>query len=253
MEDSALWHKILPEQRGLCSSYGIVRSGGRLKINGHGKSGLTKGATPTEGSNVHIDTFTGGLFETNCFYLPEARLLIDAPQDAADWLQRRGYSVDGLILTHGHIDHVWDAAQIQREHSCAVYYHPETEPMVRDAQFFKRLGFNWEVSPIEPGITLGESPSEILGGIDFQLFYVPGHCPGSLCFLHKTEEILFGGDVLFAGGVGRWDLPGGDRDLLLGGIRKKLFVLPDSVRVLPGHGPATTIGVERKTNPYLQE
>jgi glyoxylase-like metal-dependent hydrolase (beta-lactamase superfamily II) len=81
---------------------------------------------------------------------------------------------------------------------------------------------------------------------------VPGHCPGSLCFLEKTEKILFGGDVLFAGGVGRWDLPGGDRDLLLGGIRDKLLTLGDEVRVFPGHGPATTIGEERSSNPYLQ-
>ena len=204
------------------------------------------------GLTVTIDTFTGGLFETNCFYLPETRILVDAPQESADWLQRQGYAVDILLLTHGHVDHVWDAAQIQREHSCAVYYHPETEPMVRDPLYFKRFGFAWEVDPIQPGIMVDECDSLVIGGLDFQLFYVPGHCPGSLCFLHKTEKTLFGGDVLFAGGVGRWDLPGGDRDLLFSGIREKLFSLDEGIRVLPGHGPATTIGIERKTNPYLQ-
>jgi glyoxylase-like metal-dependent hydrolase (beta-lactamase superfamily II) len=80
---------------------------------------------------------------------------------------------------------------------------------------------------------------------------VPGHCPGSLCFFALDERVLFGGDVLFAGGVGRWDLPGGDGELLFAGIREKVLPLGDDVRVLPGHGPATTIGVERRTNPYL--
>jgi hydroxyacylglutathione hydrolase len=82
---------------------------------------------------------------------------------------------------------------------------------------------------------------------------VPGHCPGSLCFLENKERILFGGDVLFAGGVGRWDLPGGDGELLFSGIRKKLYPLGDDVTVWPGHGPATKIGIERKTNPYVSE
>jgi hydroxyacylglutathione hydrolase len=200
---------------------------------------------------MQIDMFTGGGFETNTFYLPALRLLIDAPQDTSDWLLRRGYEVDVLLLTHGHIDHVWDAARIQREHRCQLYYHPDTEPMITDPDYFKRLGFPWAVEPVEPGQFLQETVSTSLAGVEFQVLEVPGHCPGSLCFLEKSTSILFGGDVLFAGSVGRWDLPGGDRDLLLGGIQRKLMVLGDETRVLPGHGPATTIGVERKSNPYL--
>ena len=83
--------------------------------------------------------------------------------------------------------------------------------------------------------------------------HVPGHCPGSLCFLQKSERLLFGGDVLFAGGVGRTDLPGGDTALLFTGIREKVFPLGDDITVLPGHGPATKIGIERRTNPYVGE
>jgi glyoxylase-like metal-dependent hydrolase (beta-lactamase superfamily II) len=80
---------------------------------------------------------------------------------------------------------------------------------------------------------------------------VPGHCPGSLCFFSRKDELLIGGDVLFASGVGRSDLPGGDADLLFEGIRKKIFPLGDNVTVLPGHGPPTKIGTERRTNPFL--
>jgi hydroxyacylglutathione hydrolase len=87
--------------------------------------------------------------------------------------------------------------------------------------------------------------------LEMQVLDVPGHCPGSLCFFSRKDQLLIGGDVLFAGGVGRWDLPGGDADLLLDGIRKKLFPLGDNVTVLPGHGPPTKIGRERLTNPFV--
>ena len=125
--------------------------------------------------------------------------------------------------------------------------------MVTDRDFFKGYGFGWEVEPLPAAAltVLEETNSQVLGGIDFQILLVPGHCPGSLCFLAKESGVLFGGDVLFAGGVGRWDLPGGDGALLFTGIRRKLWLLPADIRVLPGHGPATTIGIERMTNPYV--
>jgi glyoxylase-like metal-dependent hydrolase (beta-lactamase superfamily II) len=200
-----------------------------------------------------MESFTGGVFDTNCYFLPGPGLLIDAPQDAAAWLRTRGHRVSLLLLTHGHIDHVWDAARIQREHGCPVGYHAETEPMVTQRDFFKDFGFGWEIEPISGGFFIEETSACELAGLDFQVLHVPGHCPGSLCFFWKSERVLFGGDVLFAGGVGRWDLPGGDRDLLLRGIREKLFPLGDEVTVLPGHGPATKIGLERRANPYVAE
>ena len=200
-----------------------------------------------------IDTFTGGVFDTNCFFLSEAGLLIDAPQDSAGWLQAQEHEVKILVLTHGHIDHVWDAAQIQREHGCRVLYHPETHPMVTRPDIYKDYGFGWEIEPVSDGEFIDETASLLLGDVDFQILHVPGHCPGSLCLLHKAQRLLFGGDVLFAQGVGRWDLPGGDRDLLFTGIRTKLYPLGDDIKVLPGHGPATTIGRERLGNPYVSE
>ena len=202
---------------------------------------------------MQLDSFTGGIFDTNCFYLFESGILIDAPQDAAQWLQQRGYRVSTLLLTHGHIDHVWDAARIQKEHGCRVGYHPETEPMVTQRDFFKSFGFGWEIEPISPGFHIEEGESVVVDGQEFRVLLVPGHCPGSLCFLDKKERLLFGGDVLFAGGVGRWDLPGGDGPLLFRGIKEKVLPLGDDVTVLPGHGPATKIGIERQTNPYVGE
>ena len=202
---------------------------------------------------MQIETFTGGIFDTNCFFLPAHGILIDAPQDAAAWLARRGAKVTTLLLTHGHIDHVWDAARIQREHGCHVAYHIDGEQMITEPDFFVKYGYGWEIEPIKPGQRLDETASQIIEGIDFQILLVPGHCPGSLCFLAKEDRVLFGGDVLFAGGVGRWDLPGGDGPQLFKGIREKVFKLDDDITVLPGHGPATKIGIERRTNPYVGE
>ena len=202
---------------------------------------------------MQLDTFTGGIFDTNCFFLLNSGILIDAPQNAAEWLKEKGYRVSTLLLTHGHIDHVWDAARIQKEHECLVGYHADTEEMVTVRDFFKSYGYMWEIEPIEPGFHIEETDSVMIEGREFQVLLVPGHCQGSLCFLDKKDGLLYGGDVLFAGGVGRWDLPGGDGPLLFKGIKEKVFKLDDDITVLPGHGPATKIGIERETNPYVGE
>lgn len=203
--------------------------------------------------SMNLETFTGGIFDTNCYFLRDHGILIDAPQDAAAWLAARDYAVKTLLLTHGHIDHVWDAARIQREHGCRVGYHPDGEPMITEPGFFKQFGYGWEIEPIAPGWHIDESPALIIEGLPLQVLHVPGHCPGSLCFLEKDARVLFGGDVLFAGGVGRTDLPGGDSSLLFRGIREKIFPLGDDITVLSGHGPATKIGLERRTNPFVGE
>jgi len=202
---------------------------------------------------MELDFFTGGLFDTNCFFLIEHGILIDAPQDATAWLEESGYRVRTLLLTHGHIDHVWDAAGIQREHKCRVGYHPDGAPMLTTPNFFKQFGFNWEIEPVAADFLIEETDSLVVEGVDFQVLHVPGHCPGSLCFFDRKTRVLFGGDVLFAGSIGRTDLPAGDHELLLQGIREKLWPLGDDVKVLPGHGPATTIGEERRTNPFVGE
>jgi len=204
---------------------------------------------------MQIDTYTGGLFDTNAFFIPTAggAILIDAPQGSARWLESRGARVTTLLITHGHIDHVADAAAIRRDHGCKVGYHRDGLPMLTDPGFFRRLGFGWEIETVEADFLIDETSSLPIEEIDFSVLLVPGHCPGSLCFYAKEERLLFGGDVLFAGAVGRWDLPGGDRDLLLSGITRKVFPLGDDVKVYPGHGPATTVGRERLTNPFFKE
>ena len=195
--------------------------------------------------------FTGGPLDTNAFYYEahEGFILFDAPMGAEEAFADR--KIDLLLLTHGHFDHVADAAAIIKRHGCRVGLHPDTLPMVSDREFFRNWGFGLEIEPFQADLLLDtEGPTTLLG-TEFTLLHVPGHCPGSLCFYQAAEATVVGGDVLFAGGVGRTDLPGGDTELLFTGIREKLLTLPDAVVVLPGHGPATTIGRERRDNPYL--
>ena len=124
--------------------------------------------------------------------------------------------------------------------------------MISDRDFFRNFGFALEIEPVEPDFLIEETRDRSFLGADFEVLEVPGHCPGSLCFFSRKDRLLIGGDALFAGSIGRGDLPGGDIDLLVDGIRKKLFALGDDVTVLSGHGPPTTIGRERLTNPFLQ-
>ena len=123
--------------------------------------------------------------------------------------------------------------------------------MISDPEFFRSFGFQLEIEPAKPDFFVEETSSRKFLGLEMEVLEVPGHCPGSLCFLSRKDELLVGGDVLFAGSIGRGDLPGGDLDLLISEIRKKLFPLGENVCVLPGHGPPTTIGAEQRTNPFL--
>ena len=125
--------------------------------------------------------------------------------------------------------------------------------MISDRDFFRSFGFALEIEPVEPDFFIEETSNRNFLGTDFPVLEVPGHCPGSLCFLSRNDRLLMGGDVLFADSIGRGDLPGGDIDLLIEGIREKLLPLGDDVTVLSGHGPPTTIGRERLTNPFFRE
>jgi hydroxyacylglutathione hydrolase len=202
---------------------------------------------------MNYKQFCGGIFETNCYLLktPQGWILFDAPEGSCEWLRSLGIDPKLLLLTHGHVDHVQDVAKIKRQFGCSIGCHPLTAPMISDREFFRSFGLELEIEPVKPDFLIDETPSREFLGAQFQVLEVPGHCPGSLCFFLPKDQLLVGGDVLFAGSIGRGDLPGGDIDLLIQEIRKKLFPLGDEVTVLPGHGPPTTIGTERRTNPFV--
>ncbi|MDB4144008.1 MBL fold metallo-hydrolase [Akkermansiaceae bacterium] len=199
---------------------------------------------------MEIITFTGGAVQTNGYFAKTAagNLLFDAPAEIDLFLKSKDLSVDHLFLTHQHFDHVEDADVIDAKKYCYEAYNSE---LIRDKEA-REWGLDVSVPPFEVNEILKERESLQIGDLEIQLLYVPGHSPDSLAFYLPSEGVVFGGDALFEGGIGRPDLPDGDEATLLRSISEKLYVLPDETIVYPGHGPSTTIGKEKRSNPFIR-
>ena len=201
---------------------------------------------------MKLSVYTGGFVQTNGYLVetPDGNFLIDAPDGVARWIESRGVRVDDVLLTHQHYDHVTDAAALKatgaRLHALEDYSKDLTlESMVRG------WGLPISVVPYEIDRKFSMEEPLVVAGKTLALAHVPGHSPDSVTFHLADAGVLFSGDTLFAESVGRTDLPGGNTQQLLDGILGKLLSLPPETKVFPGHGPATTIGVEAKENPYL--
>jgi hydroxyacylglutathione hydrolase len=203
---------------------------------------------------IEFQSFIGGIFETNAYLLaaPNGVILFDAPAGTCEWLENIGRRPNLLLITHGHVDHIEDAHAVKARFSCRVGFHADSQPLISEPGFLRQFGYSLEVAPTKADFLIEETDSREFLGLRFQIFLVPGHCPGSLCFYLSDDKVLFGGDVLFAGSIGRTDLPGCDHEALISNIQKKLYLLPDETKVLPGHGPPTTIGYEKRHNPFVR-
>jgi len=206
---------------------------------------------------MNVEVFCGGAVQTNAYLLSHngIGLAVDAPEGMADWVKDHchngGIRLAALLLTHGHWDHILDAAKIQQQLKTPVWIHRDSAPLLENPAIQEAFNPSCQMQPCRADRVLDRESRLQLEIFKFELLLCPGHCPGSLCFYFGKEKMLFGGDVLFAGGVGRWDLPGGSETALMNSIQQKILVLPDDTEVFPGHGSSTTIGDERRTNPYL--
>lgn len=206
-----------------------------------------------------IETFDAGPVATNGYLVADKpggkALVIDAPQGVASAMVeqagRWNTHIACLINTHGHWDHFLDNAELLRLTGAKFGVHRDSAPLlaIPQAAYF---GLDLEIEPTKPDFFLNEGEPLVVGDLRFEILLCPGHCPGSVVLFERKERVAFVGDVLFAGSIGRTDLPGGDHEMLLRCIREKLLPLGDDVRVLSGHGPVTTIGAERRTNPFLR-
>ena len=213
--------------------------------------------------------FPAGSFAANCYLVAPAPgeecVIIDPGQDAEpgieELLDRYRLKPIAVLLTHGHIDHMWSVAPVCGAKDIPAYIHPDDRDLLTDPakgisllakqQFFGGMTFS------EPDDVRELADGEVIAmaGLEFTAGHAPGHTPGSVTFGTPAQSAddapaLFSGDLLFAGSIGRTDLPGGDDAQMLRSLAKTL-TLPDATIVLPGHGPQTTIGAERATNPFL--
>lgn len=204
------------------------------------------------------------LAETNCWVVaPEAGgpgVVIDAPPDPAgvlELLAEHQVTPVALLLTHGHIDHTGGAGAVVAASGIDAYVHPDDDYLTLDPRSQLRMLFGMvpagDFSPPIHRLSLDDGQGLSLAGIDLEVLHTPGHTPGHCCFLIRQQGVLFSGDHLFAGSIGRTDLPGGNYGTLMESMRSKVLPLDDQVAVYPGHGPTTTLAHERRTNPFLQE
>ncbi|HEX9872991.1 MAG TPA: MBL fold metallo-hydrolase [Deferrimonas sp.] len=203
-----------------------------------------------------IETLAVGPLQVNCCIVgcPETRdaLVVDPGDEGRqilDTLAKLGLTLKTIVNTHGHFDHIGGNSLLVAESGAELLIHEADLPLLRRAREAAAIyGLTTVPSP-EPSRFLQEDEILTVGTLQFRVIHVPGHSPGGICLYGHGH--LFAGDVLFFDSVGRTDLPGGDHDLLIGGIRQKLLCLPESTLVHTGHGPDTTIGREKQMNPFL--
>ena len=203
---------------------------------------------------------------TNCYVIAGERggpaVVVDAPPDV-DAVVRLLTAHDlvpvALLVTHGHVDHAGGAAGVVERTGVSAYLHPDDDYLVSDPATQLRSIFGFvpsgveEFAPPERYLDLAHGQHLDLAGFNFEVRHTPGHTLGHCVFVVEEEGLVFSGDQLFAGSIGRSDLPGGDFRTLMASMRNQVMTLPDDTRVLPGHGPETTIGRERTVNPFILE
>jgi glyoxylase-like metal-dependent hydrolase (beta-lactamase superfamily II) len=232
-----------------------------------------RGRVPLLGSvrGVFIAGFPAGPWGTNCYVAATAAgtecVVIDPGKDAAEGVaevvREHRLKPVAVLVTHGHVDHMWCVAPVAGTYDATAWIHPSdrhllTDPMAGLSHETTQmlLGGNYEWAEPDDVQELGDAQELELAGLRFVVDHTPGHTPGSVTFRSpydgdSVSELMFAGDLLFAGSIGRTDLPGGDHPTMLRSLRDKVLTLPDDVVVLPGHGEQTSIGRERVSNPFL--
>lgn len=182
-------------------------------------------------------------------------IAIDAPKGSAEAMLEQvhanGVRLAALLLTHTHWDHTADAATLVQATGCDVYVHRDDVYRLTDPMRHTVWPLPFTIDAVHPTHVLQGGEELTFGATTLQVLHTPGHTEGGLCFVDAASQRVFVGDTIFQGSVGRCDLPGGDMEVLIASIHEKLFTLPDDLTLHPGHGPASTLAVERITNPYV--
>jgi hydroxyacylglutathione hydrolase len=205
---------------------------------------------------VVVKSYSDSFFGTNSYlvYHSESKqgIIIDAnfePQKMERMIEQEHVNVQAIFLTHTHIDHIKGLKRLKEVTQALVYVHPAEADIVSGKTKAITVLTGIEYDPVEPDRLLEDGLEIRIGNLVFDVIHTPGHSPGGVTY--RIDSILFTGDALFAGSIGRTDLPGGDYTTLIESITKKILVFPDDYIIYSGHGPITTVGQERRYNPFL--
>ena len=205
---------------------------------------------------MEITVLTVGPVYTNCYIVntvsSKACLVIDPGEDAdkiADYIRKKEWKLEGILLTHGHFDHITGVSDLVSMAGGKVYAFRDEKELLADPHLNASRMMGYEVA-LEPDILLRDGQKFTVADLTFQVIHTPGHTRGGCCYYAEDEKVLFSGDTIFMESIGRTDFPTGNSRELLDSIRNKVLVLPDDVKICPGHGPETTVAYEAANNPY---
>lgn len=206
---------------------------------------------------LKIGRIVMGVCQTNCYFVYEegsSQVMLFDPADKGGYiyngLKEKGFSVAAILLTHGHFDHIWGVEELKELSGAKVYAYEGEKDLCEDASLNMSKGAGRACTvKADQYVKDGEEISE--AGITCRLIATPGHTKGSCCYYFEADKILISGDTLFQESVGRTDLPTGSMGTLVRSVKEKLFLLPEDVKVYPGHGEETTIEYEKKYNPFV--
>ena len=193
----------------------------------------------------HPHTKDCWIIDPGCYTLQEQKRLFE-------YIDQSGLKPVKLLNTHCHLDHIYGNKAVADKYGLTLGIHEKEIPVLQAAPMAARMFGAKIPEALEPGYFLKPGDTLTLGDADFEILFTPGHSPGSICFVNREENYAIVGDVLFQGSIGRTDLPGGNYDTLIKSIRTQLYVLADETEIYNGHGPHTTVGDEKKHNPFVR-
>ncbi len=208
-------------------------------------------------AEIKIGRMMLGMCQTNCYFVyreGSKKVIFIDPADYGEQIYQKmkenGFEIAAILLTHGHFDHIWGCSDLRRKSSAPIYAYKEEEDVLLSADL-NASNMAGRACTVKVNTFLADGEEVTIEGITFQLIATPGHTKGSCCYYIKEAGMLISGDTLFEESVGRTDLPTGSMSTLVRSIKEKLWELPDETIVYPGHGDSTTIGHEKKYNPFL--
>lgn len=213
-------------------------------------------------SKLQIEHYIVGPVQTNCYFIinkdTKELLVVDPGASGgrlAEFVKEKGYRPVAVLLTHGHFDHAGGVDDFQAAFSDAeipIYAHIDEEETLENPELNLSASMDWNQHSYRADVFVRDGQKLSLAGFDIEVLHTPGHTPGGCCFYIPDEGVVFCGDSLFAGSIGRTDFPGGSASQLVQSVKEKLLVLPEETGMYPGHEGVTTVGEEKRYNPFLR-